>query len=312
MKGWLEKHSGGHKGGGLRAAMGNMKSSWERRYFVLADRTLKYYKTEAAVAFGQCLGSFEFRGATLDVREDGTFLLSSQERELSLRVSPAETDAKQRWAAALTATCESHSKKEQRVAGEAKAKRGAAQQAEAEAAQQAGAALACDSAPVWGSPATGAAAADSIGARDGTYCIVDEEDTAKEQVPPEAGEEAEEYWAHVAGHVAGAMAERHPRLVVMFGVPGCGKSRVLQHFLQERGWAKGEFVHLDPDTLRFFSKEYRLCICGAHAARLDSVKARFGGRLRAAEWRSPVGGFVEEGVQVEAAGFPAALTLAFQ
>ena len=71
---------------------------------------------------------------------------------------------------------------------------------------------------------------------------------------------------------------------------------MLRQFLQERGWAAEEFVHLDPDVLRYYSREYRLCLCGAHAARLDSVKARFGARLRGARWRSPVGGFVEEGV----------------
>ena len=71
---------------------------------------------------------------------------------------------------------------------------------------------------------------------------------------------------------------------------------MLRAFLQARGWAAEEFAHLDPDALRYYSKEYRLSLCGAHAARLDSVKARFGARLRPARWRSPVGGFVEEGV----------------
>jgi len=103
--------------------------------------------------------------------------------------------------------------------------------------------------------------------------VVDEEDAAKEAVPvePSVAAEAEQYWARVT---VGTAPEAAPRLVIMYGTPGCGKSRVLRRFLRERGWAAEQFVHLDPDALRYYSKEYRLCLCGAHAARLDSVKAR--------------------------------------
>ena len=128
------------------------------------------------------------------------------------------------------------------------------------------------------------------------YLIVEEENVSSVPVDPGVEAEAEEYWKQVT---ASASPETAPRLIIMYGTPGCGKSRVLQHFLNERSWTTEEFVHLDPDVLRYYSTAYRSSLNGAYAARLDTVNAEFGGRLQPAQWRSPVGEFVEHGMQVD-------------
>ena len=155
-------------------------------------------------------------------------------------------------------------------------------------------------------------------AADGPYLIVDEHDLASDAidrktkevkrnglVPIAAGDEAEMYWqAKTVGRKSKAERGSEPVLVIMYGTPGCGKSRALKAVVEQLGWIEGDYVHLDPDECRLYSREYRLCLSGAHAALLPEVKERFGDSLRPAVWRSPVGGFTEEGFTVDVGGVP--------
>jgi hypothetical protein len=143
MEGWLEKSSGGHKGGGLRGAMGNMRSTWDRRYVVLVDRSLKcathhsssssadalaraceclsahrrrYYKTDADAKGGKPAGVFDCRGAKFERFPDGSFSLTNKERELTLKLNPkllsvVVGDEGERWAKALAAARETDDEK---------------------------------------------------------------------------------------------------------------------------------------------------------------------------------------------------------
>ena len=46
-----------------------------------------------------------------------------------------------------------------------------------------------------------------------------------------------------------------------------------------QGWVATDYVELNPDALRPYSKEYRLCLSGAHAAKLDSVQEKYKDRM---------------------------------
>lgn len=129
------------------------------------------------------------------------------------------------------------------------------------------------------------------------YKIVDLEDTAKTlEVSP--GSEAEEYFtAATANRPCGLST---PWLVIAYGPPASGKTRTLSAFLSVRLQAKEtDYVHLDPDELRYFYPEYRDCLCGTHAAKLESVRAEHGERIQPREWRSPNGRFVQQGMAVD-------------
>ena len=120
MEGWLEKSSAGHKRGGLRGSIGNMRSNWDRRYFVLSGRTLRYFKSEADAKkrAPRAQGSFACEGAQLECFMDGSFALVSKDRELSLRVNDRVGDIKERWVAALETARESAAEKVAREAHE--------------------------------------------------------------------------------------------------------------------------------------------------------------------------------------------------
>jgi len=140
-------------------------------------------------------------------------------------------------------------------------------------------------------------------ARSGPYRIVD---TAGEAGPKggavaidEDMSEAELYWADVTKGRTPPPAGTRPLLVVMYGPPGSGKGRCLEELKRRQGWRDEMFVHLDPDVCRAYSKEYRLSICGAHAAALPSVQQQFGAQLVRAPWVSADGRFREEGYAVE-------------
>ena len=78
-----------------------------------------------------------------------------------------------------------------------------------------------------------------------------------------------------------------------------GKSSLVRNFLSQQGLGdEGSYVELDPDSLRFYSKEYRCCLSGAHAAKLPSVRQQYGDRLMSFPWHAPIGGFSEDGIAV--------------
>jgi hypothetical protein len=112
-------------------------------------------------------------------------------------------------------------------------------------------------------------------------------------------EDAEKYYTHVTeGRVPPQKPDR-PRLIIMYGPPGCGKSYALKELYELKGWSQEEFVHLDPDECRMYCREYRLCISGAHAAKLPSVQEEYGDRLKPTKWISPDGQFQEDGYTVD-------------
>jgi hypothetical protein len=112
-------------------------------------------------------------------------------------------------------------------------------------------------------------------------------------------EDAEKYYTHVTeGRVPPQKPDR-PRLIIMYGPPGCGKSYALKELYKLKVWSPEEFVHLDPDECRMYCREYRLCISGAHAAKLQSVKEEYSDRLKPNKWISPVGQFQEDGFTVD-------------
>merc|ERR1711924_287201 len=65
------------------------------------------------------------------------------------------------------------------------------------------------------------------------------------------------------------------------------------------GWSQDQFVWMDPDACRTFAREYRKCLCGAHAAELPGVRARFGEKITPVTWVSPDGLFREQGYTVD-------------
>ena len=112
-------------------------------------------------------------------------------------------------------------------------------------------------------------------------------------------EDAEKYYEHVTKGRLPPLKPERPRLIVMYGPPGCGKSYALKRLYELKGWSPEEFVHLDPDECRMYCREYRLCISGAHAAKLPSVKEEYGDRLKPTKWISPDGQFQEDGFTVD-------------
>ena len=134
------------------------------------------------------------------------------------------------------------------------------------------------------------------------YSIVD----LSEAATPQGGaidivedlEDAEKYYTDVTKGKQAPQKDR-PRLIIMYGPPGCGKSYALKELYRLKGWSPEEFVHLDPDECRMYCREYRLCISGAHAAKLQSVQEEYGDRLKPTKWISPDGKFEEDGFTVD-------------
>ena len=121
---------------------------------------------------------------------------------------------------------------------------------------------------------------DDAGA-EGTYIIVDKEGKSHPQhgsdpIPLHHESDKEVYWQYVtAGKTP---PDSRPTLIIMYGPLGSGKSWVLEQFKKEHNL--DNYVQLDPDVLRVCSKEFRLCLSGAHAAQLHSVQRTYGGRLK--------------------------------
>ena len=111
-------------------------------------------------------------------------------------------------------------------------------------------------------------------------------------------EDAEKYYTDVTKGKQAPQKDR-PRLIIMYGPPGCGKSYALKELYRLKRWSPEEFVHLDPDDCRMYCREYRLCISGAHAAKLKSVQEEYGDRLKPTKWISPDGQFQEDGFSVD-------------
>jgi hypothetical protein len=112
-------------------------------------------------------------------------------------------------------------------------------------------------------------------------------------------EDAEKYYDDVTKGRVPPQKPHRPRLIIMYGPPGCGKSYALKELYRLKGWSQEEFVHLDPDECRMYCHEYRLCISGAHAAKLQSVQEEYGDRLKPTKWISPDGQFQEDGLTVD-------------
>ena len=150
------------------------------------------------------------------------------------------------------------------------------------------------------------------------YLIVDEADVSSDAidrktkevtrtglVPISTNHEADRYWVRqTEGRPSGAALGRPPTLVIMYGTPGSGKSRALRALIATLGWRPSDYVHLDPDELRYYSEEYRLCLSGAHASKLPEVQQAYGASLRPATWHSPDGQFTQEGFTVDVDGRP--------
>lgn len=143
----------------------------------------------------------------------------------------------------------------------------------------------------------------------GRYQIVDHE--GKETFTPKETEkggavpidpdtsEAELYWKCITAGRSPPSTGTRPVLVIMYGPPAVGKSHALKQLFAKAGLRQEEFVHVDPDACRTYSREYRLCVSGAHAAKLPSVQAEFGNALVPTVWTSEDGQFREDGYTVE-------------
>ena len=142
-----------------------------------------------------------------------------------------------------------------------------------------------------------------IDSRSNRYSIVDlvgAADPKGSTIPIEEDlEDAELYWNIVIDGLKAPQPPQRPRLIIMYGPPGCGKGKALKQLYRLKGWSPEEFAHLDPDACRMFCREYRLCISGAHAAKLPSIQAEYGDRLVRTEWMSPDGKFKEDGYTVD-------------
>ena len=57
----------------------------------------------------------------------------------------------------------------------------------------------------------------------------------------------------------------------MFAIWSCATPMTGVYVWQR--WVTTDYVELNPDALRPYSKEYRLCLCGAHAAKLENWRA---------------------------------------
>ena len=104
FEGWIEKASGGHRlsvgsrdrassGERLSGLLGNMRTGWDKRYVVLRDRQIKYYKYQEDVAKGEEKGTFDCHDATFCMypaqhgQRAHQMVLANSERELTLRVT---------------------------------------------------------------------------------------------------------------------------------------------------------------------------------------------------------------------------------
>ena len=143
------------------------------------------------------------------------------------------------------------------------------------------------------------------------FIIVDmkneaEPTTGTDPIQLNTSNDKEVYWNYVTKGVH-VPRDKKPTLVIMYGPPGCGKSWVLHQFFKQKsredpiGWDFNQFVHLDPDTLRVCSKEYRMSLSGAHAAKLVSVQREYGDKLVPANLSFALGEKVwtEEGYTVD-------------
>ena len=113
------------------------------------------------------------------------------------------------------------------------------------------------------------------------FIIVDNENASDpkegaDPIPVDMKSEKEIYWDLATQEKTPPKSEP-PTLIIMYGPPGCGKSWVLKHFAEKHDLSN--YVHLDPDILRVCSKEYRMCLSGAHAANLISVKQEYGSHM---------------------------------
>ena len=140
--------------------------------------------------------------------------------------------------------------------------------------------------------------ASAAGGKKLRYTVVDFENEAGSSIAPEQGNQADQYYEAVTRDRA---PQPKPWLIIVYGPPACGKSSVVQHFVTNVAHAQSakDYVYLDPDELRYYFEEYRHSINGVHAAKLEAVRREFGDRLQRLEWRSPSGGFTEEGAAVE-------------
>lgn len=69
--------------------------------------------------------------------------------------------------------------------------------------------------------------------------------------------------------------DRKPVLIIMYGVPGSGKGRCLEALFKSSENLHlniNDFVHLDADLLRYYSKDYRMALSGAHAYKVVEQK----------------------------------------
>jgi hypothetical protein len=144
IHGWVEKASGGHKisigsspsgtrerrasssekpsESRLSGILGNMRTGWDKRYLVLKDRVIYYYKYEEdAGKEGAEKGTFDCTQADFVLyppshqRKANELAMSNPERDFTLRITekclPKGASAEQvlqeraRWISALKAAC---------------------------------------------------------------------------------------------------------------------------------------------------------------------------------------------------------------
>jgi SpoVK/Ycf46/Vps4 family AAA+-type ATPase len=63
-------------------------------------------------------------------------------------------------------------------------------------------------------------------------------------------EDADKYYTDVTKGKQAPRKPEKPRLIIMYGPPGCGKSYALKELYRLKRWSPEEFVHLDPDDCR--------------------------------------------------------------
>ena len=97
-EGWLEKSSGGKK---TKKSLGNVFTSWHRRWFALRGTQLHYYESDQE---DHALGLLEVSGSRIEQIDSSssayTFVLHTTARAMRLRAADRHTV--ERWTAALT------------------------------------------------------------------------------------------------------------------------------------------------------------------------------------------------------------------